>query len=83
MSADGRDANCYQLCCRAAACVVAMEVSCGAHHMGRALARQGHAVWLMSPEYVRPYVWRVLRHGRNYVRQPEQRHLPPPYSQPL
>jgi transposase len=38
------------------ACVVAMEACCGAHHMGRALARQGHAVRLMSPEYVRPYV---------------------------
>lgn len=31
------------------ACVVAMEACCGAHHMGRALARQGHAVRLMSP----------------------------------
>jgi transposase len=38
------------------ACVVAMEACCGAHHMGRALAVQGHAVRLMSPEYVRPYV---------------------------
>ena len=38
------------------ACVVAMEACCGAHHMGRALAGQGHAVGLMSPEYVRPYV---------------------------
>jgi len=38
------------------ACVVAMEACCGAHHLGRLLAAQGHAVWLMSPEYVRPYV---------------------------
>lgn len=38
------------------ACVVAMEACCGAHHMGRALAAQGHVVRLMSPEYVRPYV---------------------------
>jgi transposase len=38
------------------ACVVVMEACCGAHHMGRALARQGHAIRLMSPEYVRPYV---------------------------
>ena len=38
------------------ACVVAMEACCGAHHMGSALARQGHAVRLMSPEYVRLYV---------------------------
>ena len=32
------------------ACIVAMEACCGAHHMGRALAAQGHAVRLMSPE---------------------------------
>ena len=32
------------------------ELPCGAHHMGRALAAQGHTVRLMSPEYVRPYV---------------------------
>jgi transposase len=38
------------------ACVVAMEACCGAHHMGRTLARQRHAVRPMSPEYVRPYV---------------------------
>jgi len=37
-------------------CVVAMEACCGAHHMGRALERQGHTIRLMSPEYVRPYV---------------------------
>ena len=38
------------------ACVAAMEACCGAHHMGRALAAQGHEVRLISPEYVRPYV---------------------------
>jgi len=37
-------------------CVVAMEACCGAHHLGRVLAAQGHEVRLMSPEYVRPYV---------------------------
>jgi transposase len=37
-------------------CVVAMEACCGAHHLGRLLKAQGHAVRLMSPEYVRPYV---------------------------
>ena len=37
-------------------CVVAMEACCGAHHLGRQLAAQGHKVRLMSPEYVRPYV---------------------------
>jgi transposase len=37
-------------------CVMAMEACCGAHHLGRVLAAQGHQVRLMSPEYVRPYV---------------------------
>ncbi len=41
---------------RLPSCVVAMEACCGAHHMGRAFAAQGHVVRLMSPEYVRPYV---------------------------
>src|ERR1700755_910152 len=38
------------------ACIVAMEACCGAHHLGRVMASQGHQVRLMSPEYVRPYV---------------------------
>jgi transposase len=38
------------------ACIVAMEACCGAHHLGRLLAAQGHTVRMMSPEYVRPYV---------------------------
>ena len=38
-------------------CIVAMEACCGAHHLGRTMARaKGHEVTLMSPEYVRPYV---------------------------
>lgn len=37
-------------------CTIAMEACCGAHHMGRSLAAQGHAIRLMSPGYVRPYV---------------------------
>jgi transposase len=36
--------------------LVAMEACCGAHHLGRQLAAQGHEVLLISPEYVRPYV---------------------------
>ena len=43
-------------CAKTPCCIVAMEACCGAHHMGRTLAAQGHAVRLMSPEYVRPYV---------------------------
>ena len=41
---------------RLPACIVAMEACCGAHHLGRMMAGQGHQVRLMSPEYVRPYV---------------------------
>jgi len=37
-------------------CTVAMEACCGAHHLGRQIAGQGHSVRLMSAEYVRPYV---------------------------
>ena len=33
-------------------CVVGMEACCGAHHLGRLFAAHGHAVRLMSPEYV-------------------------------
>jgi transposase len=33
-------------------CIVAMEACCGAHHLGRVLAAQGHTIRLMSPEYV-------------------------------
>ena len=33
-----------------------MEACGGAHHLGRVFVGQGHAVRLMSPEYVRPYV---------------------------
>ena len=41
---------------RLPACVVAMEACCGAHHLGRLFEAHGHAVRLMSPEYVQPYV---------------------------
>ncbi|MDR3436356.1 IS110 family transposase [Telmatospirillum sp.] len=37
-------------------CIVAMEACCGAHHLGRLFAANGHDVRLMSPEYVRPYI---------------------------
>jgi transposase len=36
--------------------IVAMEACCGAHHLARLFANQGHDVRLMSPEYVRPYI---------------------------
>lgn len=38
------------------ACLIGMEACCGAHHLGRALAAQGHSVRLMPPHYVKPFV---------------------------
>jgi transposase len=55
-------------------CIVAMEACCGAHHMGHALAAQGHMIRLMSPEYVRPY-GSTLFHGRA-VRCPSRSNSP-------
>ena len=43
-------------CSKLPSCIIAMEACCGAHHMGRVLAQQGHEIRLMSPEYVRSYV---------------------------
>ena len=37
-------------------CVVAMEACCGAHHLGRTFAAQGHEVRLIPPQYVKPFV---------------------------
>ena len=37
-------------------CTVALAACCGAHHLGRLLAAQGHRVRLMAPEDLRPYV---------------------------
>lgn len=43
---------------RQPACVVALEASCGAHHLGWRLRAQGHEVRLLAPEAVRAYVGR-------------------------
>ncbi|MEO1316246.1 MAG: IS110 family transposase [Pseudomonadota bacterium] len=51
-----RRATLRELATSLPSCVVAMEACCGAHHVGRIFAAQGHTVRLMSPEYVRPYV---------------------------
>jgi transposase len=37
-------------------CLVAMEASCGAHHLSRHLAEQGHEVRLIPAQFVRPFV---------------------------
>jgi len=37
-----------------------MEACCGAHHLGRLFANQGHDVQLMTPEYVQPY-WKAQK----------------------
>lgn len=40
------------------ACTVAMEACPGSHYWARELADMGHAVWVISPQYVTPFVKR-------------------------
>jgi transposase len=51
-----RPASIVEFAAKHLPCTIAMEACCGAHHLGRRLASQGHSVKLMPPEYVRPYV---------------------------
>ena len=37
-------------------CVIGMEACASAHHWGRTLQRFGHTVWLIAPQFVKPYV---------------------------
>src|SRR4051812_43304811 len=37
-------------------CLVGLEAGSGAHHWAREIARLGHDVKLMPPQFVRPYV---------------------------
>jgi transposase len=37
-------------------CLIGLEAGSGAHHWAREIARLGHAVRLMPPQFVRPYV---------------------------
>ena len=37
---------------------VALEACGGSHHWARRLQAMGHRVWLISPQYVKPYVKR-------------------------
>jgi transposase len=37
-------------------CLIGMEACCGAHHLARVLATYGHAVKLLPPQFVRPFV---------------------------
>jgi len=41
-----------------APCVVGMEACAGSHFWAREVARLGHTVRLMAPQYVKPYVKR-------------------------
>src|SRR3546814_15761240 len=58
-------------------CTVAMEACCGAHHVGRLFAPQGHEVRLMSPEYVRPYVRAQKNADNDAAAFSEAAHQPP------
>ena len=64
------------------ACLIGMEACCGAHHLGRALAAQGHTVRLMPPQYVKPFVksnkndYRDAEAGAEAVQRPTVRFVP-------
>ena len=64
------------------ACLIGMEACCGAHHLGRALAAQGHTVRLMPPQYVKPFVksnkndYRDAEAGAEAVQRPTMRFVP-------
>jgi transposase len=53
-----------------------MEACCGAHHLDRVFAAQGHDVRLMSPEYVRPYVKAQKNDDRDAEGSPKRRTRP-------
>jgi transposase len=64
------------------ACLIGMEACCGAHHLGRALAAQGHRVRLMPPQYVKPFVksnktdYRDAEANAEAVQRPTMRFVP-------
>lgn len=49
-------AQLLRLTVRLERCVIGMEPCCGAHHLGRRLAGQGHDVRLIPAQFVRPFV---------------------------
>jgi transposase len=64
------------------ACLIGIEASCGAHHLARRLAAQGHEVKLMPAQYVRPFV-KTHKHDRadaeaigEAVQRPQMRFVP-------
>jgi transposase len=64
------------------ACTIGMEACGGAHHWARELTKLGHAVRLMPPQYVKPYVKRN-KHGAadaeaccEAVQRPSMRFVP-------
>jgi transposase len=63
-------------------CLVGMEASCGAHHLARRLAEQGHEARLMPAQYVRPFV-KTNKHDQadaeaicEAVQRPQMRFVP-------
>jgi transposase len=38
------------------AALIGMEACCGSHHLGAALAAQGHQLRLIPPQFVKPFV---------------------------
>lgn len=64
------------------ACLIGMEACSGAHHLGRALAAQGHQARLMPPQYVKPFVkankndYRDAEANAEAVQRPTMRFVP-------
>ncbi len=64
------------------ACLIGMEACCGAHHLGRCLAAQGHNIRLMPPHYVKPFVkpnkndYRDAEAATEAVQRPTMRFVP-------
>jgi transposase len=63
-------------------CLIGMEASCGAHHLARQLAAQGHDVRLMPAQYVKPFV-KTNKHDHadaeaigEAVQRPQMRFVP-------
>ena len=63
-------------------CLVGIEACPGAHHWARRLRELGHEVWLLPPQYVKPYVKRHKNDAADAeaiceaVDRPTMRHVP-------
>jgi hypothetical protein len=62
-------------------CLIGLEACGGAHHWVRVFTKMGHTVRIMAPQFVKPYVKKMMRSmQRRFVKQ--YRVLPCDLSQP-